>query len=502
MIDEAQHELLIVFCVNSQISPNTPPETHNPLSHLSKSTIPPTPANTVVIVTTTMGTICMNHIQIVLSPNTKSIDMRRQATGEIYAVKEIYEPEGLEYEGDEACEHKGLIYEHEAYEHEVHKPEGFEYVGDEVYEHGMLMYNDRHEPKDENKDKYGQIPREILCQLDLSQTPPSHPPPPPPSPTYNNLPTTSDTMSNNLEDYPNTSPPPIYTYLKTLHCDCNNGMLNAIAFMQSLQEYTKACLYEQKEWEVDKWAEICKNHWIKYPKHNYPCSWSTQVNENGCPDVIKQSCPLYPTLKQCCYKNYHAKHYPTHSHSHGHGHLKPEPEQRQPNKNHNTAHYTLLPPTTLGNKHHNNTPACTPHSTSHFHPPPWLNKNPYQNHHNKLHHSTHTPAGTTLAKYTSPSTQTALPHLPYTSHIHHPGLSYPTCYKYGSDHVCSTWSNHMMGITKDQHMISCGLATSPTRNFPIHIADPEPQSISMAPCSQTFISQKHHALPFTFFISK
>ncbi|KIM86944.1 hypothetical protein PILCRDRAFT_4193 [Piloderma croceum F 1598] len=202
-------------------------------------------------------------------------------------------------------------------------------------------------------------------------------------------------MFDNLADYPNTSPPSTYTYLKTLCCDCNNGMPSAVAFMQGLREYTEVCLYEQEEWEADKWAEIHKNHQIQYSKCNYhatPHSWSAPSNENGYPNIMEQSCPLYPALKQRHYRNYHAKHYPN-PQSQLQSPLQ-SPKQHQPNKNYNTTPHTPSPPTTLGNKHHNNTPACTPYSTSHLHTPPWLNKNPDRNHHNKLHYSTHTPAGT------------------------------------------------------------------------------------------------------------
>jgi hypothetical protein len=213
--------------------------------------------------------------------------------------------------------------------------------------------------------------------------------------------------------------------------------------MQGLQEYTKACLYEQEEWEGDKQAEIRKDHWIEYPKRNYhatPHSWSAPGNENGYPDVIEQSHPLYPALKRRHYKNHHAKRYPNpRSRSRS---PDPKPVQRQLYKNHNSTLHTPSPPTMLDNKHHNNPPAPTAYSTSCSRPPPWPNRNPVRNHHNKPHYNTHTPAGTTtkrqpppwpiipssttvlsigdshppaLAKHTPPSTQTAFPCLPYTS---------------------------------------------------------------------------------------
>jgi len=49
-------------------------------------------------------------------------------------------------------------------------------------------------------------------------------------------------------------------------------------------------------------------------------------------------------------------------------------------------------------------------------------------------------------------------------------------------------------VTKDQHMAPCDLATPPSGNFPIHLRDLEPWSISMASCSQTFINQKRCVL--------
>ena len=247
--------------------------------------------------------------------------------------------------------------------------------------------------------------------------------PPPPSPT------TSNTTSENLSDYPNTSPPSTYTYLETLRHDCNNGMPSAVAFMQGLREYTEACLYEQEEWEADKRAEIRKDHWIEYPKRNYhatPRSWSAPGNENGYPDVIEQSRPLYHALKQCHYKNHHAKRYPNpRSWSRS---PDPEPVQRQPNKNHNSTLHTPSPPTML-DKHHNNPPAPTAYSTSRSCPPPWPNKNPVQNHHNKPHYNTHTPAGTTTKQRPPPwpiipSSTTVLPigdsrPLPWPNIHHH-----------------------------------------------------------------------------------
>ena len=110
--------------------------------------------------------------------------------------------------------------------------------------------------------------------------------PPPPSPT------TSNTTSDDLADYPNTSPPSTYAYLKTLRPDSNNRMPSAVTFMEGLREYTMVCLYKQEEWEADKQAEIHKDHWIQYLKHNYhatPCSWSASGNENGCSDIIEKS---------------------------------------------------------------------------------------------------------------------------------------------------------------------------------------------------------------------
>jgi hypothetical protein len=124
-----------------------------------------------------------------------------------------------------------------------------------------------------------------------------------------------------------------------------------------------------------------------------PHSWSAPGNENGCPNIIEKSRPLYPTLKQRHYKNFRAKCYLNpRSRSRS---PDPKPEQHQSNKNHNTTPHTPSPPTTLDNKYHNNPPAHTPYPTSCLRPPPWPNKNPNQNHHNKPHYNTHTPAGTT-----------------------------------------------------------------------------------------------------------
>jgi hypothetical protein len=94
---------------------------------------------------------------------------------------------------------------------------------------------------------------------------------------------------------------PTYTYLESLHCDYNNGILSAIAFMQGLQDYTEKCLFEQEEWKVDNWAEIRRNHNIKYPKDDdtaIPQSWRA-INEprHGLPHTIKESRPLGHELK-------------------------------------------------------------------------------------------------------------------------------------------------------------------------------------------------------------
>jgi hypothetical protein len=247
----------------------------------------------------------------------------------------------------------------------------------------------------------GRIEMEKQKNGDGYQNVPTKPPlvntsPPPPSPT-------TSTTSNDIANYPNTSPPSTYAYLETLRHDCNNGMLSAIAFMQGLREYTKACLYEQEEWEADKRAEIRKNHWIQYPKRSYnttPRSWSALGNENGCPDTIEKSRPLYPALKRRHYKNFRAKRYPNpRSRSRS---PDPKPKQRQSNKHHNTTPHTPSPPTMLDNKHHNNPPAPTPYSTSCSRPPPWPNKNPNRNHHNKPHYNSHTPAGTTTRRRPPP----------------------------------------------------------------------------------------------------
>jgi len=46
------------------------------------------------------------------------------------------------------------------------------------------------------------------------------------------------------------------------------------------------------------------------------------------------------------------------------------------------------------------------------------------------------------------------------------------CYEHGSNHVhdqvtrLSTWSNHMVKVTRNQHMTPCGLARPPSRNNP------------------------------------
>ena len=49
-----------------------------------------------------------------------------------------------------------------------------------------------------------------------------------------------------LMDYPTTAPTSPYTYLETLRRDYHNGILDAIPYMQDLQDYTEDCLNEHR----------------------------------------------------------------------------------------------------------------------------------------------------------------------------------------------------------------------------------------------------------------
>jgi hypothetical protein len=202
--------------------------------------------------------------------------------------------------------------------------------------------------------------------------------------------------------------PSLYSNLDELHHNYNLGIPSAVTYMQGLQEYTEECLREQEEWKADEQAEICNNHWIKYPKCDFyttPHSWDP-TNRQSVPHTIEKSRPFYPTLKRRHYKNHRTKRYPNpQSQS-----QSPSSEQQHLGEDRNTTH-TLLPPTTLNNKHHgyNNSlkpryhtnSLSTPYSPTRLHPPPWPNKKPNKNH-NKYHYSTHSPADTTAKQRPPP----------------------------------------------------------------------------------------------------
>jgi hypothetical protein len=231
----------------------------------------------------------------------------------------------------EGYKHRGLEYEGNG----VHELQELKYVGNKVYELRELEHGERevHELRElANHEDEAQELRELALMYDkwgceppaslynehgntngptYVHTPAT--PSPPYSPAYDNNNRYAHAPTNPYSHPPRTLPstypltrpsldtseshdhikpeerahtPSLYSNLDELRHKYNLGIPSAITYMQGLQEYTEECLREQKEWKADEWAEIRKNHWIKYPN-----ATSTPPRAHGIPPTDG----VYPT---------------------------------------------------------------------------------------------------------------------------------------------------------------------------------------------------------------
>jgi hypothetical protein len=165
----------------------------------------------------------------------------------------------------------------------------------------------------------------------------------------------NDDAGEHLTDYP----PPTYTDLDALRRDYDNGVPDAITYMQGLQAYSDECLREIMEEERQEEVRYTLEHPPSPPPN------PTAISDNK-PDYIEVSRPLFAQPKR-----QHRKKYP----------------ERRP-----------LPTPT----HHLNNNS-TPYPTSRLRPPPWPNKNPdRKRRYNKRHHSKHPPVNTTTKQRPPP----------------------------------------------------------------------------------------------------